>query len=150
MVPSPPSLKGAEDECAKILLTSLVCAGLHGPAFAASFEGVVTLKGASDGDVTTRKTYFKADKMRVDERDRDYMVWDATKKEGYRVDAKTRTVMVMPWRDVKPGDAKKMFEGMTVTKTGKERLAAPSGYKVIDRAIMVKQLGEEMRKKSPK
>lgn len=179
--------------------------------------------------------------MRVDERDGDYRVWDAAKKEGYRVDAKTRTVMVMPWRDVKPEDAKKMFEGMTVTKTGKsdkvagypceiylskesddnstselcvakgisnaaiygfiagdlsghggypawfrdlvkdggfplrmidrnesgeeesrseatveaKRLddslfAAPPGYRVTDRATMMKQLGEEMRKKSPK
>lgn len=110
----------------KIVLASLVCLGLSLPAFAGSFEGVVVMKGTSDGDPTTQKTYFKGDKMRIDERVGDYTVWDATKKEGYKVNAKTRTVMVIPWRDVKPEDAKKMFGGMTVIKTGKSDKVA--GY----------------------
>jgi hypothetical protein len=110
----------------KIVLASLVCLGLSLPAFAGSFEGVVVMKGTSDGDPTTQKTYFKGDKMRIDEQDGNYTVWDAAKKEGYKVDAKTRTVMVIPWRDVKPEDAKKMFEGMTVIKTGKSDKVA--GY----------------------
>ncbi len=47
------------------------------------------------------------------------MVWDAAKKEGLIVDAKKRTVIVMPWPEVKSVDARKMFEGTTVTNTGK-------------------------------
>ena len=109
-----------------IVFASLVCLGLCVPAFAGSFEGVVTMKDTSDDGTTRQKTYFKGDKMRVDEREGDYMVWDAAKKEGFMVDSKKRTVVVMPWRDGKPEETEKMFEGMTVTKTGKSDKVA--GY----------------------
>jgi len=75
-----------------IVFASLVCLGLCVPAFAGSFEGVVTMKDTSDDGTTRQKTYFKGDKMRVDEREGDYMVWDAAKKEGFMVDSKKRTV----------------------------------------------------------
>lgn len=101
------------------VLASMFCLGLSVPALAGSFEGVVTMKETSDGEAKLQKTYFKGDKMRVDQEEGEYMVWDASKKQGLIVDSKERTVIVIPWPDVKPGDAKKMFEGTTVTKTGK-------------------------------
>ena len=110
----------------KLVLAGLMSLGLSVPAFAGSFEGVVTMKETSDGEATLKRTYFKGDKMREDHSDGDYMVWDAAKKEGLIVDAKKRTVIVMPWPDVKSVDAKKMFEGTTVTKTGKSDKV--SGY----------------------
>ena len=100
----------------KLVLAGLMSLGLSVPAFAGSFEGVVTMKETSDGEATLKRTYFKGDKMREDHSDGDYMVWDAAKKEGLIVDAKKRTVIVMPWPDVKSVDAKKMFEGATVKR----------------------------------
>jgi hypothetical protein len=109
------------------VFASVLCLGLSVQAFAGSFEGVVTMKETSDGEATLKKTYFKGDKMREDHSEGgDYMVWDAAKKEGLIVDAKKRAVIVMPWPDVKSVDAKKMFEGTTVTKTGKSDKV--SGY----------------------
>ena len=105
---------------------SALCLGLSVQVFAGSFEGVVTMKDTSDGETTMKKTYFKSDKMRQDLDDGGYMVWDAAKKEGLIVVAKKRTVIAMPWPDVKSVDAKKMFEGTTVTKTGKSDKV--SGY----------------------
>lgn len=54
------------------------------------------------------------------------MVRDAAKKEGFMADSKKRTVVVMPWRDGKPEETKRMFENMTVTTTGKSNKVA--GY----------------------
>ncbi len=108
------------------VFASVLCLGLSVQAFAGSFEGVVTMKETSDGEATLKKTYFKGDKMREDHSEGGYMVWDAAKKEGLIVDAKKRTVIVMPWPEVKSADARQMFEGTTVTKTGKSDKV--SGY----------------------
>jgi hypothetical protein len=97
------------------VLASVLRLGLSVQAFAGSFEGVVTMKETSDGETTLKKTYFKDDKMREDHGEGDYTVWDAAKKEGLIV------------------DAKKMFEGTTVTKTGKSDKI--SGYTLRDLSL---------------
>lgn len=103
-----------------------LCLGLSVSAWAGSFEGVITMKDLSDGETKLHKTYFKGDRMREDHGEGDYMVWDAAKKVVVVVDAKRRTVLVMPWRDLKAEDGRKMFDRTTVTKTGK--MDKVSGY----------------------
>jgi len=110
-----------------VALLCLVCLGCPSLVLAGSFEGVVVMRRSSDGEVSTHKTYFKGEKMRADgERDGDYMVWDSTTNEGFVVESQERSMMILPRIHLRPEDVKKMFEGTTVTKTGKRSKVA--GY----------------------
>lgn len=110
-----------------IVLSGLVWLGHSSLVLAGSFEGVVVMKRTSDGEVSTHKTYFKGEKMRADgERDGDYMVWDSTTDEGFVVESQERSIMVLSRNHLRSEDVKTMFEGTTVTKTGKRSKVA--GY----------------------
>jgi len=65
-----------------VAMQGLVWLALPAVALAAGFEGVITMKEASDGAVQTRNFYFNGEKMRVDEGDSGFSVWDARRKEG--------------------------------------------------------------------
>jgi hypothetical protein len=110
-----------------VALSGLIWVGYPSLVVAGSFEGVVVMKRFSDVEVSTHKTYFKGEKMRADgERDGDYMVWDSTTHEGFVVESQERSMMILPQNHLKSEDVMKMFEGTTVTKTGKRRKVA--GY----------------------
>ena len=110
-----------------VALSGLIWLGDPSLVVAGSFEGVVVMKRTSDGEVSTHKTYFKGEKMRADgEGDGDYMVWDSTINEGFVVESQDRSVTILPRNYLKSEDVKKMFEGTTVTKSGKRGKVA--GY----------------------
>ena len=110
-----------------VSLLSLVWLGYPSFVLAGPFEGMVVMKRTSDGEVSTHKTYFKGEKMRADgERDGDYIVWDSTTNEGFVVESQARSMMVLPGNHLKSEDVKMIFEGATVTKTGRRSKVA--GY----------------------
>jgi len=86
---------------------------------AGGFEGVITMNESSEGEGVTHRFYFKGDKMRTDSGDSGFAVWDAKKKEGFSADLEDKTYTVIPWRDLALQDAQKLFEHITLTKTGK-------------------------------
>jgi hypothetical protein len=102
-----------------VLSQTLLWVGLPCLLFAGSFEGSVTMKESSEGKVTQRKTTFKGNKVRIDEPDGDYFVWDMTKKEGFRTNASEKTYTVGTWKGLPPDLANGAFANTTVTKTGK-------------------------------
>jgi hypothetical protein len=97
---------------------------------AADFEGVITMKGSSDGESTTYNIYFKAGKMRADDGDTGFSVWDAQRKEGLFVDLQDHTFTVIPWHDLTAQNTKKLFDNLTVTKTGKTAKIAGYGCEI--------------------
>lgn len=110
-----------------VALSGLIWLGYPSLVGAGSFEGVVVMKRTLDGEVSTHKTYFKGEKMRADgEGDGDYIVWDSTTHEGFVVESQERSVKILLRNHLKSEDVKKMFEGTTVTKTGKRSKVA--GY----------------------
>lgn len=96
------------------------------PSFvlAGSFEGVVTSKVSSGGEVTQKKTYFKGDKFRMDEDNGDYQVWDMGKNETYNISLSDKTVVRMSMSGMKVD--KSLYADTTVTRTGKSDKVA--GY----------------------
>lgn len=106
-------------------------------AIAAGFEGVITVKETSEGSVESRNFYFKGEKMRVNDGDAGFSVWDAGKKEGFFVDLEGKTYSVMNWSDMNLQDAKTYLANIALKKTGKsEKVAgyACEGYLAKDKS----------------
>ena len=104
---------------ATIAMLIMLWCGLAGPSFAAAFEGVITLKETSGDETETRIFYFQGEKMRVDDGDAGFSVWDAKRKEGFFADRDDQTYTTMTWAEMGVSDPKSVLDDITVTKTGK-------------------------------
>lgn len=111
--------KDSTMKTATIAMLVMLWCGQAMPSFAAAFEGVITLKETSGDETETRTFYFKGEKMRVDDGDAEFSVWDAKKKDGFFVDRDDHTYTTMIWSDLGVADAKSVLDDITVTKTGK-------------------------------
>jgi len=111
---------------ATIAMLVMLWCGQATPSFAAAFEGVITLKETSGDETETRVFYFKGEKMRVDDGDAGFSVWDAKKKDGFFVDRDDQTYTTMTWSEMGVMDPKSILDDITVAKTGKN--AKIAGY----------------------
>lgn len=108
----------------RAVLYMLLWLGLPPAAFAGSFEGVVTMKQSVEGETTIQKTYFKGNKVRIDDPDGDYSVGDAGKQESFLTRKGSKSYIVIPWQGIHP--EMKLFNDVAVTRTGKK--ATVAGY----------------------
>jgi hypothetical protein len=117
--------KGADIMRPIVALQIVVWLAASDFVFAGSFEGAITIKESSEGEVWTHKTYFKGNKVRVDESSGNYTVADAGKKESFATRKEDKTYLVIPWQSGLSRE-ENLVENVTVTRTGKQDKVA--GY----------------------
>lgn len=109
---------------AAIWVGVLVFPGIPAGGHAGGFEGVIAVNETSEGAVTTQRFYFKGEKVRLDDGENGFTVWDARHREGFYADPEDKSYTVMSSSERNLPDVKSAFEQLTVTKTGKSEKIA--------------------------